>query len=155
VSKRLIGPLLGALVIALTVVGCGSGEGAATTSITKAEFIEKANAVCVKTHEQVETKFAAYAKGLAGKEPTTPTAVAATQAEVVETILNPAKEQEVDELRSLGAPSGDEAQVEAIVDSLAEGVGKAEKHPGPALENGDEAFGKAERLAREYGLASC
>lgn len=149
-----------AAVIALSLAGCGGDE---RTAITKTEFIDQANAICLKTSKQIETEFAAYGESEAAKEAERAqranelTANAANQAaaRVTERILIPAMRQQLDELRSLGFPDGDEARAKALLDAFDEGIEKAEARPERAARDGTEAFGKSGRLAGEYGIESC
>lgn len=139
----------------LAVFGCGSDSGGgATDEISKAAFIKRAETICVGTQERASAKFRSYMVKH-GAETLTAAQERKAQAEVGETILVPAKRQEVEELRALGAPPGDEKQVEEIVGAYEKGIEVATAHPEEATKNGTEAFGKAERLAAEYGLAGC
>ncbi len=153
-----MGVLLGgALVFALIVVGCGSGgdDGEGTTSeISKAAFVKRAEAICAETQERASSAFRAYMVQHSG-EALTAEKERAAQAEVGKTIVVPAKRQEAEELRALGAPAGDEKLAEAIVGAYEEGVEIALAHPEQATQDGTEAFGKAERLAAAYGLEGC
>jgi hypothetical protein len=157
-GKRWISSTFAALAVAIgiAVVGCGSsGESdTATASITKAEFITKASAICARLHKQAQAEFLDYLKNH-GEEPGTAAAVAALQAELAEKYVISPKQQEADELAALGAPSGGESQVKAIVVSLEEGVEEAEGKPVQAANDSSKAFGEAEKLASEYGLTGC
>jgi len=137
--------------------GCGASEG---TAITRAEFIEDANAVCAKARKRIQAEFTAYGEGEEAREAErgqragelTANQVAAN---VGVKILVPAMRREVEELRSLGIPSKGEHQAEALLDAFDEGVERAEAHPERAARDGTEAFGEPGRLAREYGIESC
>jgi hypothetical protein len=155
-----VGAVLGLFSAALVVavlVGCGGNEG---TAITKAEFIEKANAVCAKTKERVETEFAAYGDSGEAREAeraqrANELTVNEAAAKVAVKILIPAMRQEVEELRDLGVPSEGEGRAEALLDAFAEGIEKAEARPERAARDGTEAFGRSGRLAEEYGIENC
>lgn len=150
--KRLIA--LGAAVLAacLVAVGCGGGgDDASTASLTKAEFIKQANAVCKKGEEQIETDFAAYVKGHEDiRKPTE-----ADFSKLVDSVLVPNAEKEIEDLRALGLPSGDEDQVEAILEAREESVEAAEDEPEVVVKDGEKVFGKASELAISYGLEDC
>lgn len=146
----------GVLVITLISIGCGEGG----TAITKAEFIERANAVCLKARNRIEAEFAAYGESGEAKEverAQRANELTANQAasKVAQRILIPATRQEVEELRDLGIPSEDEDRAEALLDAFEEGIEKAEAHPERAARDGTEAFGKPGRLAADYGIESC
>jgi hypothetical protein len=155
VSKGLVALVVGSLAIALIVAGCGgSGDGeVSTSSLSKAEFIKKADAACTRGNKRVEADFATFIKKTHFQLSENP-----TKAEVdslLHTVVIPAVEREVAEIRALGAPSGDEERIEAILVAVEEGIETAEKNPKIALENTSIAFGIAQRLAKEYGLQVC
>ena len=56
----------------------------------------------------------------------------------------------LDELKALGAPEGDEEQVEAIVAALEDGSERVAEDPSAAFE--DEPLKEAGELADEYGF---
>jgi hypothetical protein len=145
----------GACSAALLVAGCGGGGGSTTitmSSIGKVQFVREADAICVKGSHQVEDAASEYLrehpKALQGKEEL-------DFDKLVQTILVPAVEQELEELRALGAPKGDQGQVEAILVAVEEGREKSEEDPKPAVVGGSKAFVKANELAKEYGLELC
>jgi hypothetical protein len=154
--------LAGLLAVALLAVGCGGGGSdsssassePATSSLSKAAFIKKADEVCKKGGERTQSEFAAYIKeeGISAKnEPTQ-----AQFAEVSEGIQVPAFKRQAGELRALGAPAGDEAEVTAFVDAIDEGIEKVEEaDPKEALESASPMFAKADKLAAEYGFKVC
>jgi hypothetical protein len=146
--------------IAIGVAGCGGGgdDGSeiSTSSLSKAEFTRKAEAICVKGQKQVERNFGAFAKKTdfnlrqVSQNP--------TKAQVnglVNSVLIPAIKQEIAAIRALGAPQGDEDQIEAMLEANEEGIATAEDLPREVLEKTEVAFGVASRLAKEYGLALC
>ena len=68
----------------------------------------------------------------------------------------PALEAEVRAIRALGAPAGDEAQVEAIVAATEEGIEQMRADPVAVIDRGPPAaFRRAGRLARAYGSQEC
>jgi hypothetical protein len=154
VNKRLIAGTTAGLAIALSAVGCGGGDDGATASISKAEFVKQANGICAKTQQQLESEFAAYVQSQAGREPQGEDAVAA-RVDVAKTILIPAKQQEVEEFRALGAPAGDKGQADAIIEAMEEGVQKSQQAPAATVIDSTKAFGRSEALADEYGLSQC
>jgi hypothetical protein len=145
----------GVLAIALIAAGCGgSSSSDSTASLTKAEFVKQGNAICAIGNKQIEAGFESFAKENHLSENKQPTEAQA--AEIAETVLIPAVTTQIEGIRALGVPSGEEDQVNAILDAAEEGIEKAEEDPGVLLSsNGDNAFGKANKLAREYGLTTC
>jgi hypothetical protein len=154
VNKGLIATLLGVAAIMVVVVGCGGSSSDTTTaSLTKAQFIAQGNAICKKGSTKVEAEFEDFAKknGIEGnKEPTT-----AEEVELAETILTPNVKSQSEELRALGAPSGDEDEITAMLDSLDQGVEEAEADPEGLIEGKSEPFKDASQKAQKYGLSAC
>lgn len=140
------------LAIGLLAVGCG-GDGD-TASISKAEFVKKANSVCARTGKRVTSQFAAFVASYGGKEPKG-AALKAAQKKIVETVLAPNKRSEIEQLRKIGTPTGGEAQVEAIVEGLERGIEEAEAHPTQAVTGKVKSFADVERQAGEFGLTGC
>ena len=95
------------LAIGLLAAGCGGGGGD-TTSISKAEFVKKANNVCARAAKRVSSQFAALVAGYGGKDPKGDVLKAA-QKKIVETVLAPNKRSEIEQLRKIGTPTGGEA----------------------------------------------
>jgi hypothetical protein len=170
VSKR--GPialLAGVLAVALILVGCGGGGSDSTTtssdsttssgdsstaSLSKAEFIKKADAICAAGGKRTQSEYAAYVeeKKLSAKKEPTP----AQFAEVSEKIQVPAFKRQAEEIRALGAPPGEEDQVTALVDAIDAGIEKVEEaDPRKALESSSSMFVEADKLAIAYGLKVC
>jgi hypothetical protein len=156
-SKRLIATAVGVLAIALIAAGCGSSSDNSTdstASLTKAEFLKQGNAICATGNKQIEAGFESFGKENHLSENKQPTEAQA--AEVAETVLIPAVNTQIEGIRALGAPSGDEDQVNAILEAAEEAVEKTEEDPGALLSsNSENAFAKANKLSSEYGLTTC
>jgi hypothetical protein len=139
------------------VVGCGdSGHELSTSSISKAAFIKKVDAICAKGNERAEADFATYAK----KTNFTPakltkTVSEAEAAEIAKTVLLPAVKQELREIQALSVPSDDQERIEAMLDAIEEGIETTEKIPKVVLEEISVGFGVPNRLAKEYGFQVC
>ncbi len=150
-SKGLIAAVCG-LSIAVIVAGCGGDQQAATAPIAKARFIKQADAACSRGNEHFQTLYENYVTEteleLAKKR------TAAQWAEIVAKVLAPAVEQEVAEVRALGAPRGDGKQVDAILSAVEEGLEEVEEDPGVAA-NTEDQFRRSYKLATEYGLKIC
>ncbi len=149
-ARRLIALLAAALAVVLAVAGCG-GSDSSTASITRAEFIKKADAACRKGEEEIQKEFAVYIKG--HEDVTSPTED--DYSELVETIFVPSAEQEMDEIRALGIPRGDEDQVEALLDARERSIEAAKDEPKALISNSKKIFGEASKLANDYGLKDC
>jgi hypothetical protein len=144
---------LGAIAIAAigVLVGCGGAgdNGSSDTTITtsshtKAEFIKLADGICKRERERVIAEFAAYVQQHEGKGKAKPEVIN----DAFATVVLPEIKHQIEEIRSLGAPKGDEQQVEELLSSLQEAV-----DAGNRFVAGD--FKRSARLARAYGLESC
>jgi uncharacterized protein with von Willebrand factor type A (vWA) domain len=151
VGKQLIGLFAGLLAVGLVVTGCGGGGDSSTVTITKAEFVKKADAACKKGEERIQTDFRNYLKE--HEELTEPTEEQFSK--LVDVVLTANVEQELDEIRALGIPSGDDDQVEAFLEAREEGLEKAEAEPKAVVQGSESPFTKASKLAKEYGLKAC
>jgi hypothetical protein len=154
-SKRLIAMLAGVVAIAVVAAGCGSSDNSSesTASLTKAEFIKQGDAICKKGNKEIEEGFESFAKENnlpQGKEPTK-----AQGRELVETVLVPDIKAQAEGIRALGTPSGDEAEISAMLDSLDEGIEEAEKDPEALFTAKSDPFASANKQAKEYGLKVC
>ncbi len=147
-SKGLIALFAGVLLIAL-VAGCGSSSD--SSSLTKAEFIKQADAICTKGEKAIETGAEKFAEenNVNTEKPTK-----AQKEEVITQVVAPSIRKQGEEISELGAPSGDEDKVEAIVDSVEEGADELESKPAQLFE-GKNPLAAGSKLAKEYGLKVC
>jgi len=146
--------LMAALIVGVCVAGCGSSNSTSTettASISKAEFVAKGNAVCVKGEKAQEAEINAYVKknGLEKQEPTK-----AQTAEIVETILAPNIQSQINGVKALGAPSGEEQQVRAALELSQQTLEKIEANPELAFGNKDP-FAAAGKQLHALGLKQC
>lgn len=152
-SKRLFA-LLGALAaLAIIVAGCGGGSDSteSTSSLTKAEFVKKGNAICAKGNEEIEEGFEKFGKEHGFSKEKEPSQ--AELEEAVETVVIPSVSNEVESIRALGPP---DEEAEAVLDAAEGALEKGEEDPKQFLkEESSGPFAKANKLAREYGLTKC
>jgi hypothetical protein len=151
-SKRLIAMMAGAAATAVIAAGCGS-SGDSTSSLTKAEFIKQGDAICKKGNKEIEEGFESFAKQ--NDIPQNQEPSKAEGKELVETVLVPSVSSQSEELRALAAPSGDEAEITAMLDSLDEGLEEAEEDPEALFGAKSDPFGPANQKAAQYGLKVC
>jgi hypothetical protein len=155
-SKRLIVLLAGVVAIAAIVAGCGSSDDGSTdttAALTKAEFIKQGDAICEKGSKQIEEEAEAFAED---NDVDTENPSDEQQEEVIETIVGPSLQTQADELSELGAPSGEEAKVTAMLEALEEGAEELESDPGVLLgSNGSDPIDTANELANEFGFKAC
>jgi ABC-type phosphate/phosphonate transport system substrate-binding protein len=150
------GPIaLIAVVIAavLIVAGCGgSDDSSSASSISKEEFIAKADAVCQRGNKRMEKALVGFlTKNKKIQKPSQ-----ADNKKFIVTVLVPSLRQEIKEIKALGVPDGDEEKVDAMIAALEEGLETAEDDPEVvAAGTADIVFGIASRLAGEFGLETC
>jgi hypothetical protein len=156
--------LLAAVAATLVVVaGCGSSDDsttdggdtdATTASLTKAEFVEQGNAICSDGNEEIESGIEEFAEenGLSGNDQPTEAQVE----ELATDILIPSIAKQVEGLRNLGVPSGEEKEVEAFLDKAASAVEKVEADTSLLTdEEGGSPFASVNREAAALGLTTC
>ena len=143
------------LIVGLCIAGCG-GDGStsstgSTTAAAKAAFLKKGNAICQMANQRLKVAnrkaFAAYIRS--GKQ-----APAAKVRHYVTSTLVPEIERQLNQLRSLRAPPGDEETVKRILDTAQADVNKVKADP-DLLVNNTPAFADADQLAKAYGLTAC
>lgn len=140
------------LAAAAAVAGCGGGsDGSSTSSISKAAFIKKTDAVCKRGNGRMEVAFAHFLEAHKNiKKPSD-----AEYEELVGKVLVPNIKREIKEIRAFGAPGGDEDRVDGFLEALEEGIEVAERDPKVVVASSEAIFGIPSRLAKEYGLEVC
>jgi hypothetical protein len=159
-----------AAAIALGVGGCGGGSNSTSSestnttaasggkqakvhssSLGKTEFIEKADAICTREKTKGLEAMGAFVKENKGA---TGQAKAELIGEAIQKVFLPSIQSQVDQIRALGAPEGDEQEVEAILVALEEAVEGASQGS-PSSARFAHSFANSGALAREYGLTAC
>jgi hypothetical protein len=133
------------------VAGCGGGSASSSatkpipaTGISKADFVKRANAICVKGN--AESKAAAAKLGSNPSEGEIVTFVRSTEV--------PAVQAQIDAIRALGAPPGDGVKIAEML-KLAEHAVKEVKIQPTVISSGVDVFAGFARIAHPYGLISC
>jgi hypothetical protein len=156
--RRLMGAApIGALLFAgLLVAGCGSSSSSTTTTttaaISKAEFVAKGNAICVAGNKREEAEFMAFAKKHGISEKAEPTK--AQQTELVETVFAPNIQTQIDSVKALGAPSGEEQKVTSALETAQEALNKVKAKPEIAFSKPSPFKATGEQL-HALGLTKC
>ncbi len=162
-SKRIAVLALAILALAALAAGCGddddSGTGGgsdtsvATSSLSKNEFVKQANEICKGEREDLTTKIADYQQ----ENPIGDKSPEVAQAEGVQAVILPVLEQEIAQIRDLGAPEGDEDQVEEILVAQQDGIDKVAQMEKiePVEDAWERHFDPANKLMVEYGLGDC
>ena len=145
------------LALGLVLAAAGCGGGGETTSayppgvarpIDKVEFLREAESICESTNARVE----AAADDLVGGRNAPPPGEVRR---IVIGIVIPALEAEVAAISSLGAPAGDEREIEAIIAAVEAGIAELRADPLSALEGPPPGLVRAGRLAANYGSRAC
>ena len=144
------------LTVGLVAAGCGSGNDnstSTTAALTKAEFLKKGNAICKKGNQQINK--AANQTFTKKKYPNGPPPKSVQTKFATDTLI-PNIQSQIDGVNALGAPTGDEAKVKAIVDSAQSALDKAKADPTILLQSSkNDPFAETNKLAKAYGLTAC
>jgi hypothetical protein len=138
----------------VALAGCGGDDPDATypagvsRPIAKVRFLAEADRICHSTNARVEA--AADDIATSGRDPRP-----AEARRLALGIAVPALEAEVQAIDSLGAPRGDEREVEAIIAATERGIAQIKADPAGVVDGPPPALRKAGRLARAYGSTEC
>jgi hypothetical protein len=137
----------GVLVLAaLVFAGCGGGDE--TTSLSKAEFVKQANAICKEAEQERLNLFKQVTASVS------PDASKKVRDKALHEIIVAPYEGAAEEIESLGAPSGDEATIEALVEAMEASLRKVEKNP-RLIASSTVQFAESNKMANDYGLTNC
>jgi len=153
VRKGMLFAVASVCALALAALGCGGSGGTdevTAASISKGEYIREASAICEAGAKRKQTAYDVYAKEHEGANAVSD---AQRNRDLIEVMLAPNIEQEVEELRELGAPKNDVDTIERMLRLREETVTLAEEHPETVFTN--EPFEKSINAAKKYGLAAC
>jgi hypothetical protein len=136
--------------------GCGGGDDTTSTvptvsqtsttapapALTKEQFIAQADAICAAGDKTIN----AAVQALGDDQP--------SQADLQQfaQIAVPALQVQVDAIRALPPPSGDEEQITSMLDAVQDGVDEIKSDPS-AIEA--DPLKQADELAQDYGLQQC
>lgn len=155
-NKSVIGLLLALAATAAVVAGCGSSSSETTettASISKAEFVKQGNAICMAGNKETNAGFEKFAKenNLNHKKPSN-----AQFEELSETVLIPSVSKQISEVRELGTPEGEEAEVEEFLTHAEEALEELKADPSLVAKEGkEEPFYTVNKEAAKIGLTSC
>jgi hypothetical protein len=138
-----------ALALALIVGGCG-GEATSAPAVPKATFMTKAEAACLRAYNHIKKELHAHERRREGRKATT-----AELNEYAETVIVPTRKRELEDLRAIGPPEGEEGLYTEILAAYEEGIRATEEDPKKALFSLFGAFVKAQELTEKLGLKTC
>lgn len=137
------------------LVGCGSGDPSETTktsSLTKAEFIRRAERICAHGSENLLPLVTRYMQHHVTPHQTE----AELTAEAIRETVLPKFQIQIDELRRLSAPPGDKKQIEAFLAAMQHATDSLAQRARLSLVTGiDHEFQQAGELALNYGIVNC
>jgi hypothetical protein len=152
VSKPLMALLAAVAAIAMIAAGCG-GNDDSTSSLTKAQFLKQGNAICERGNDEVEEGIAEFIEENNFSGDNQPNK--AQLAEATEEILIPSVSKQLEDLRELGAPSGDEQEVDKILSEAEKVLGEVEEDPEGVASKNANPFAEVNKMAIDYGLPRC
>lgn len=153
---KFAGALMLSVCIAALFAACGGGGDDTTAStVTKAQYIRKADAICAKAIERREaalnTAYEAQERKGGFSEPPTRAELLPVITEAVVPVLA----RMTDELDELDEPAVDSDQADAVVDAFQAGVNKFETDPAKAAFSAKGPFDQSRERSQELGLKVC
>lgn len=160
-KRKLAGAAITMLVAGLAA-GCGGGDGAGSTGtttaagdapLTKAEFIARADEICLATVKRIRSGAGRIRAEGAKSRKLPPTDQIA---KFLKGTSLPAYDAMVDELRDLTPPKRDEKAIDAFIGSLAGAIDTAKADPARYAEaSARDPFDDANARAGQYGMKVC
>ncbi len=157
-DRRLPSPRLSFAVVALAaaalVAGCGGDEEpddfspVVSEPLSKVEFLREADRICFSSEARIEAAADDLVTARGDPDP-------AEVERIAIALVVPALEAEVTAIRALGAPPGDEEQVDAILAATEDGIAAIEADPRGLLDGIPAPLRRAQRLAEAYGSQQC
>lgn len=155
--NRLIVLLAALAALALVAAGCGDSDDDGTTdsgpALTKAEFVKQGNAVCAAGNKEIQKGFEEFTEESGLKQNEEPSE--AQFEEVADDVLVPAVSKQVEGLRDLGVPEGDEGEVDQLLTNAEDALGEIEDDPSKISGEDGDPFAGVNKEARAYGLTVC
>jgi len=116
------------------------------TPAERARFIKQGNAICRRADAEQQSLAAQYLKK---RRPLN------RRWEIIEPALLPAMRKELQELRALKPPEGEEAEIQRILLEMEKGIKDADYDPIDLVYTWSDPFSVARHLAKRYGLKVC
>jgi predicted Zn-dependent peptidase len=129
----------------LAVTGCGGTDATAElkTTLSKAEFIKKADSICAASEARLEKS---------GADISEDTSLEEIRAFLEKKVI-PEVTTTVAQLRELRPPQVDAEKIDRLLDEVEAEIIKVKKDPMAIM--GDGAFARARKQAADYGLTTC
>ncbi|MGH2957913.1 MAG: hypothetical protein ACRDL6_13080 [Solirubrobacterales bacterium] len=147
---RRAGLLLAAmLTTGLIAAGCGDDDGGdggnGDEALTKEEFVAQGNQICREGNQELD----AIANQSFQREPTPEQEERFVNDEVIPNIQG-----QIDEIRALESPEGDEETINGILDDAEAALDEIRADPS-LIEADPGPFAEVNQQLREYGLSTC
>lgn len=145
---------VGLLLVASILLGCGGDNGPDDFSpvvaepLSKVEFLRDADRICFSSEARIEAAADDLVTARRDPDP-------AEVERIAISLVVPALETEVRAIRALGAPDGDEREVEAILAATEQGIAAIEDDPRGLLDGIPAPLRRARQLAERYGSQQC
>ena len=125
------------------------GSTATTPALTKAQFIAQGNAICTEGNQKQKVTQKALEK-LVGNHAPTEAQIAA----YLNGSFAPLIQTQIDRIKALGAPAGEQATVTSMLALAQTDLNKVKSNP-KLLVSESHPFGDFARTAHAYGLTAC
>jgi hypothetical protein len=145
---RFLVRLLLACGIVAAGIGCGGGASrtASTSSLAKAQFVKRVDAICARGRIRGLRYRPSHATGQSeGK----------AMAEAIEIGLLPALQGVIDQISAVAVPPGQSGRVETFLAAFQQAVDAGERLSVPSLRSLERLLARPGKLAREDSLESC
>jgi hypothetical protein len=148
--------IVAAVAAILLAAGCGGGGGGNEQvtvhagSLSKGEFIKRADSICAATRSRFTREYTAFLKPRLKNS--SQVDQSALQSEVVKSVVIPIFTKDIDEISALGAPKGEEQKVSTFLNALQQRLDELNEQPS---ELSGTIFAKPAKLAQASGLSGC
>lgn len=146
----------------LLIAACGDE----TEALSKPDFVAQANAICQESNDQLDPIFEAVfadTDEIDWDDTANELLLFVRFDDAMQQVV-PIVDQQLDDIRALAAPSGDEELIDTLLDDqeaaitefagLMEAAAEGDEAAMAALD-GDDPFDDIDRRARDYGLTVC
>ena len=144
--KLIITVMVGFGLAGILVAGCGGGDGSAQApvSLTKEQFVQRANKICGDAENEQFSEGFSYLEKHPG----------ISEEEAVLQAALPPVEKAVTRLKAIDGADNAPALV-AFVKAFEKALGKAKENPKQTLTPATNPFKAANKMAKELGIDSC
>jgi hypothetical protein len=126
--------------------GATGATGATGEALTKQEFIKQADQICASGDKTINEAF----NGLGNGQPSDQ-----EFEQVITDTVVPEVQGEIDGIRALTPPAGDEDAVSAILNAAQGALDEVKDDPSVLQDQQGDPFQEANQLAKDYGLKEC